>query len=185
MTITRRLATPRFPSEGTRNCSWRSMVESKSGKPRSPRSTRPPRRRSCEVAHGWPTTSNRAVEARSVRLRGRAVADHDNLRARRTLWRLADLMERHADGSPSSSARQPASRTASPEGADVALAIECFRYMAGWATKIEGTTIPILGPLRPRGPVPCLHPPGSRRGGLGQIIPELPAPDGAWNSDPA
>ena len=30
--------------------------------------------------------------------------------------------------------------------ADIPLAVDLFRYMAGWATKIEGNTIPISVP---------------------------------------
>ena len=33
--------------------------------------------------------------------------------------------------------------------ADVPLAIDLFRYMAGWTTKIEGNTIPISVPYAP------------------------------------
>lgn len=58
----------------------------------------------------------------------------------RLLWRLADLVEQHADelalletlntGKPLKAARM----------FDVALAAECLRYHAGWATKLQGET---------------------------------------------
>src|SRR6202051_3336530 len=61
----------------------------------------------------------------------------------RMIWKLADLIEKHLEefaqlesldnGKPLSVARV----------ADVPLAADLFRYMAGWATKIEGNTIPI------------------------------------------
>jgi phenylacetaldehyde dehydrogenase len=61
----------------------------------------------------------------------------------RLLWRLADLLERNTDefaelesldnGKPFSVARV----------ADVPLAVDMFRYMAGWATKISGKTLPL------------------------------------------
>jgi len=64
----------------------------------------------------------------------------------RLIWKLADLLEQHLEefaqletldnGKPVSVARV----------ADVPLAVDLFRYMAGWATKIEGTTIPISVP---------------------------------------
>ena len=64
----------------------------------------------------------------------------------RLLWKLGDLLEQHLDefaqletldnGKPFSVARV----------ADVPLAVDIFRYMAGWATKIEGSTIPISVP---------------------------------------
>jgi phenylacetaldehyde dehydrogenase len=64
----------------------------------------------------------------------------------RLLWKLADLLEQHLEefaeletldnGKPVSVARV----------ADVPLAVDMFRYMAGWATKLEGSTIPISVP---------------------------------------
>ncbi|HEX9890049.1 MAG TPA: aldehyde dehydrogenase family protein [Nitriliruptorales bacterium] len=62
----------------------------------------------------------------------------------RLLWRLADLIEEHADllahletldnGKPLAIAR-----------GDVAGSAEWFRYYAGWPTKIEGSTLPVGG----------------------------------------
>src|ERR1700684_955381 len=59
------------------------------------------------------------------------------------IWKLADLIEQNNEelaqlesldnGKPLSVARV----------ADVPLAADLFRYMAGWATKLEGNTIPI------------------------------------------
>jgi phenylacetaldehyde dehydrogenase len=61
----------------------------------------------------------------------------------RLLWKLADLLEQHNDefaelesldnGKPFSVARV----------ADVPLAVDMFRYMGGWATKISGSTLPL------------------------------------------
>jgi phenylacetaldehyde dehydrogenase len=61
----------------------------------------------------------------------------------RLLWKLADLLEQNLEefaeiesydnGKPFSVARV----------ADVPLAVDMFRYMAGWATKISGTTLPL------------------------------------------
>jgi phenylacetaldehyde dehydrogenase len=60
----------------------------------------------------------------------------------RMLWTLGDLLEKHLEefaeiesldnGKPFSVARV----------ADVPLAVDMFRYMAGWATKISGKTLP-------------------------------------------
>src|ERR1019366_8460938 len=63
--------------------------------------------------------------------------------------------------------------------ADVPLAVDLFRYMAGWATKVEGNTIP-LGPqfhaYTYREPV----------GVVGQIIPwNFPLLMAAWKLGPA
>jgi acyl-CoA reductase-like NAD-dependent aldehyde dehydrogenase len=64
----------------------------------------------------------------------------------RAIWKLADLIEAHAEefaqletldnGKPLSVARV----------ADVPLVVDHFRYYAGWATKIEGETIPVSIP---------------------------------------
>jgi phenylacetaldehyde dehydrogenase len=61
----------------------------------------------------------------------------------RLLWKLGDLLEANLEefaelesidnGKPYSVARV----------ADVPLAVDMFRYMAGWATKISGTTLPL------------------------------------------
>ena len=69
--------------------------------------------------------------------------------------------------------------------ADVPLAVDLFRYMAGWATKIEGNTISLSVPYTPgaqyhaytlREPV----------GVVGQIIPwNFPLLMAAWKLGPA
>jgi len=69
--------------------------------------------------------------------------------------------------------------------ADVPLAVDLFRYMAGWATKIEGNTIPLSVPYTPgaryfaytlREPI----------GVVGQIIPwNFPLLMAAWKLGPA
>jgi phenylacetaldehyde dehydrogenase len=97
----------------------------------------------------------------------------------RHLWKLADLIDKHAEefaelesldnGKPLSVARV----------ADVPLAADLFRYMAGWATKVEGNTIPLgaeyLAYTR-REPV----------GVVGQIIPwNFPLLMAAWKLGPA
>ncbi len=65
----------------------------------------------------------------------------------RILWRIGDLLEQHADelgqletlnnGKPIFESRQ----------IDVPMAAEVFRYYAGWATKLQGETIPVRGPF--------------------------------------
>jgi len=64
----------------------------------------------------------------------------------RAIWKLADLIEQYGEefaqletldnGKPISVARV----------ADVPLVVDHFRYYAGWATKIEGETIPVSTP---------------------------------------
>ena len=99
----------------------------------------------------------------------------------RIMQRLAQLMEEHGEelaelesldnGKPLSVARV----------ADVPLAVDNIRYMAGWTTKIEGNTIPISFPgdylaYTLREPV----------GVVGQIIPwNFPLLMAAWKLGPA
>lgn len=71
-----------------------------------------------------------------------AAADRGKL-----LWRIADLIEKHADelatletldnGKPIFESRQ----------VDIPMVAEVFRYFAGWATKICGETVPVRGPF--------------------------------------
>ncbi|HEY1805475.1 MAG TPA: aldehyde dehydrogenase family protein [Terracidiphilus sp.] len=95
------------------------------------------------------------------------------------LYRLADLIEQHGDelarlesldnGKPLSVARR----------VDVAKAVACYRYFAGWADKIQGKTIPIDGEFF------CYtrHEPV---GVIGQIIPwNYPMLMQAWKLAPA
>ena len=67
----------------------------------------------------------------------------------KVIHRIGDLIEQHADelaeletldnGKPLTVARWPTSP----------LAADLFHYMSGWATKIEGNTIPISGITSP------------------------------------
>jgi len=103
----------------------------------------------------------------------------------RVIWRIGDLITENLEefaeletldnGKPLSVAR----------AADVPLAAELFRYMAGWATKIEGNTIGLSVPYAPgaqfhaytlREPI----------GVVGQIIPwNFPLLMAAWKIGPA
>src|SRR6202043_1839201 len=101
----------------------------------------------------------------------------------RMIWKIGDLIEKHLEefaqlesldnGKPLSIARV----------ADVPLAADLFRYMAGWPTKIEGATVPISALPAPgeylaytlREPV----------GVVGQIIPwNFPLLMAAWKLGP-
>ncbi len=65
------------------------------------------------------------------------------------------------------------------------LAIDMFRYMAGWATKIEGNTIPISVPMRPAQSI-LAYTLREPVGVVGQIIPwNFPLLMAAWKLGPA
>ncbi len=97
----------------------------------------------------------------------------------RVLWRAADLMEARIAGL----AEMETLNTGKPLGEatkiDLSMAIDCFRYYAGWATKAHGDTIPVRGPYfnyTLREPV----------GVIGQIIPwNFPVLMAAWKLAPA
>ncbi|NJM73220.1 MAG: aldehyde dehydrogenase family protein [Scytonema sp. RU_4_4] len=103
----------------------------------------------------------------------------------RLIWKLADLIEANLEefaelesldnGKPISVARV----------GDVPLAIDLFRYMAGWATKIEGNTIPISVPYAP-GTQYFAYTVREPVGVVGQIIPwNFPLLMAAWKLGPA
>jgi phenylacetaldehyde dehydrogenase len=62
------------------------------------------------------------------------------------LWRVADLVEAHAEELAQLESLDNGKPLAVARAADVALTVDHFRYYAGWATKIEGETIPINSP---------------------------------------
>ena len=103
----------------------------------------------------------------------------------RLIWKLADLIEAHTEELGYLESLDNGKPLAVAKAADVPLAADLFRYMAGWATKIEGNTIPLSVPYTPgvkylaytlREPV----------GVVGQIIPwNFPLLMAAWKLGPA
>jgi phenylacetaldehyde dehydrogenase len=63
------------------------------------------------------------------------------------LWRIGDLIDVHAEEFAQLESLDNGKSLASARG-DVGVAAELFRYFAGWATKMEGTTIPMSVPGR-------------------------------------
>jgi phenylacetaldehyde dehydrogenase len=64
------------------------------------------------------------------------------------LWRIGDLIDAHADEFAQLEALDNGKRVEAARDGDVATSAELFRYFAGWATKMEGTTIPMSVPGR-------------------------------------
>ena len=99
-------------------------------------------------------------------------------RARALLWKLADLIEEHAEEFAQLETLDNGKPLAVARVADVPLVVDHFRYYAGWATKIEGETIPVSGPTAPRFLNYTLREPV---GVVGQIIPwNFPLLMAAW-----
>ncbi len=67
----------------------------------------------------------------------------------RVLHRLADLIERHADELAELEAIDNGKSVVIARHVDIKHALEVWRYMAGWPTKLEGKTLPISGSLVP------------------------------------
>ncbi|HEY1272414.1 MAG TPA: aldehyde dehydrogenase family protein [Terriglobales bacterium] len=103
----------------------------------------------------------------------------------RAIWKLADLLEENLEEFAALESLDNGKPLKIARVADVPLAVDLLRYMAGWATKIEGNTIPISVPYAPgarflaytlREPV----------GVVGQIIPwNFPLLMAAWKLGPA
>src|SRR4051812_7216145 len=97
----------------------------------------------------------------------------------RILYKLADLIEQNKDELAKLEALDNGKPVSVAQAADLPLVIDCYRYYAGWADKIEGKTIPINGPYH------CYtrHEPV---GVVGQIIPwNFPLLMQAWKLGPA
>src|ERR1019366_4747414 len=65
----------------------------------------------------------------------------------RLLHRLADLIEQHADELAELEAIDNGKSVLMARHVDIKHALEVWRYMAGWPTKIEGKTLPLSGTL--------------------------------------
>ena len=103
----------------------------------------------------------------------------------RLLWKLADLLEAHTEEFALLESLDNGKPLAVARVADVPLSVDLFRYMAGWATKIEGTTIPISVPYTP-GAQYLAYTLREPVGVVGQIIPwNFPLLMAAWKLGPA
>ena len=59
------------------------------------------------------------------------------------LWRLADLLEQNTEEFAQLESLDNGKPVSVARVADIPLAVDLFRYMAGWATKVMGSTIPL------------------------------------------
>src|SRR3954471_16030100 len=101
------------------------------------------------------------------------------------IWKVADLLEEHLEEFATLETLDNGKPLTISRVADVPLAIDLFRYMAGWATKIEGATIPISVPYAP-GAKFLAYTKREPVGVVGQIIPwNFPLLMAAWKLGPA
>ncbi|HSE49834.1 MAG TPA: aldehyde dehydrogenase family protein [Terriglobales bacterium] len=101
------------------------------------------------------------------------------------IWRLADLLEKNLEEFATLESLDNGKPLTIARAADVPLAVDLFRYMAGWATKIEGATFPISVPYAP-GAKFFAYTKREPVGVVGQIIPwNFPLLMAAWKLGPA
>jgi phenylacetaldehyde dehydrogenase len=99
----------------------------------------------------------------------------------RLMWKLSDLIEQHHEELAELETMDNGKPLLFSRIVDVPTAVDVFRYMAGWATKVEGNTIPISArgkyfAYTLRDPV----------GVVGQIIPwNFPLIMASWKLAPA
>ncbi|MGA7873343.1 MAG: aldehyde dehydrogenase family protein [Candidatus Binatus sp.] len=103
----------------------------------------------------------------------------------RLIWKLGDLVEKHGAELAQLESLDNGKPVAVAQGADVPLSADTLRYMAGWATKIEGNTIPLSVPYTP-GARYLAYTVREPVGVVGQIIPwNFPLLMAAWKLGPA
>src|SRR6201982_3614796 len=103
----------------------------------------------------------------------------------RLIWKLADLLEQHTEEFAYIESLDNGKPLNIAKAADVPLAVDLFRYMAGWTTKIEGNTIPLSVPYTP-GAKYLAYTLREPVGVVGQIIPwNFPLLMAAWKLGPA
>jgi phenylacetaldehyde dehydrogenase len=103
----------------------------------------------------------------------------------RMIWKLADLIETHAEEFAELEALDNGKPITVARAADVPLVVDMFRYMAGWTTKIEGNTIPLSIPYTP-GTQYFAYTEREPVGVVAQIIPwNFPLLMAAWKLAPA
>jgi phenylacetaldehyde dehydrogenase len=137
-----------------------------------------------EVAHGEAEDIDRAIKAaRKAFADGSAWRTMNASDRGRLIWKISELIMDNADELAMLDSLDNGKPFKVARAADVELAADLFRYMAGWTTKIHGTTVPISALPAPgeyhaytlRDPV----------GVVGQIIPwNFPLLMAAWKLGP-
>ncbi|MGC2330593.1 MAG: aldehyde dehydrogenase family protein [Candidatus Acidiferrales bacterium] len=100
----------------------------------------------------------------------------------RLIWKLGDLIEKHNEEFAQLESLDNGKPVTVARVADVPLTADLFHYMAGWATKIEGNTIPISA----HGAKFLAYTLREPVGVVGQIVPwNFPLLMAAWKLGPA
>lgn len=132
-----------------------------------------------QVAEGDAADIDLAVDAARAQFDGGEWSQMDARERGRLMMKFADLLEEHAEELAALETLDNGKPISDSRAADIPQVIQCIRYYAGWADKIQGDTIPINGEFfcyTRREPV----------GVVGQIIPwNFPALMAAWKWGPA
>jgi phenylacetaldehyde dehydrogenase len=138
-----------------------------------------------EVAEGDKADIDLAVKAARKAFEDSAWSRMTPSERGRAIWKLADLIEQHTEEFAELETLDNGKPLTVSRAADVPLAVDLLRYMAGWATKVEGTTIPISVPYTP-GAKYLAYTHREPVGVIGQIIPwNFPLLMAAWKLGPA
>lgn len=139
----------------------------------------------CQIASGDKADVDQAVKSARAAFESGAWHKMTPSDRGKCLWKLADLLEKNTEEFARLESLDNGKPLAVARVADVPLAVDILRYMAGWATKVLGHTIPISVPYAPnskffaytlREPI----------GVVGQIIPwNFPLLMAAWKLAPA
>ncbi len=133
----------------------------------------------CEVAEGDKEDIDAAVTAARDAFENGPWSKMDARDRGHLMYKLADLLAEEADELAALETLDNGKPINDSRNADIPLVIDCIRYYAGWADKIQGSTIPVRGN----------HFTYTRRepmGVVGQIIPwNFPALMVAWKWGPA
>jgi phenylacetaldehyde dehydrogenase len=105
----------------------------------------------CRVPRGTAQDVDRAVQAARKAFDDSAWSRTRPRERQNLLWRLADLIERDGDSLAQIECLNNGKSVAMARAVDIQLCIDFLRYMAGWATKIEGTTPEVSMSLMPDG----------------------------------
>ncbi len=133
------------------------------------------------VAEGDKEDIDKAVKAARRAFESKAWADMSPSDRGKLIWRIGDLILKYSDELAELEALDNGKPLTVARAADVALSADMFHYMAGWATKRHGLTIPISASGQYHA-YTRLEPVGV----VGQIIPwNFPLLMAAWKLAPA
>ncbi|MFE3290807.1 aldehyde dehydrogenase family protein [Rhodococcus sp. NPDC059234] len=102
-----------------------------------------------EVAHGQAEDVDRAVRAARAAFDEGPWASMKPNERERLIWRVGDILSERAEEFGQLEALDNGKSAGIASAVDVAWAADVFRYYAGWATKIEGSTVNVSMPFAP------------------------------------